>query len=287
MENALKKAYGVLKNLTVEKGNFTDSRFPYTHSYSFCTETEDYVITLEDGNKLAFQMYSYMHTTYKKISVPEELIGATEIKFEDLPSTVRKMAVKELFPDLSENEKILLAHGEEKGQEIIELNEWVATHLINGDEKLTRRILRDYGKRWEKIEEISLYEFVLDDTTLVTTYKESYDNEYHEYYIPYDFRDWKRVQAERKTYQDKVYSLAKSFKVPCRIVRAIFGSVSEEKVNDALNKIVETKKSPISDEDKWELSCGKARRQAVLLKLTGINFGSKYYNEDVANYLLH
>ena len=197
------------------------------------------------------------------------------------------MTVKELFPNFTENEQILLAHGEEKGREIIELNEWVATHLIDGDEKLTRRILRDYGKRWDKMEVISSYEFVLDGKTLVTTYKEDYDREFHEYYIPYDLRDWKRVQAERKAYQDEVYSLAKTFKIPCRIVRAVLNSVSKEKVSDALNKIAETKKSVISDADKWELSCGKDRRQAVLLKLTGINFSSKYYNEDVAIYLLH
>lgn len=286
MENTVKRANEVLMNLNVQVGNFTDSRLG-SHSYTLWTETCDYLVKTEDGKELAYQKYSYKFTTYEKISVPEKLIGATEIKFEDLPATVRKMTVRELFPDLSENEQILLAHGEEKGQEIIELNEWVATHLIYGDEKLTRRILRDYGKRWEKIEDISSNEFVLDDTTLVTTYREDYDREYHEYYIPYDFRNWERVQAERKEYQDKVYSLAKSFKVPCRIVRAVLNSVSKEKVSDALNKIAETKKSVISDADKWELSCGKDRRRAVLLKLTGIDFSSKYYNEDVAIYLLH
>lgn len=280
----LKNAKEVLKNLTVQVGNHTDSRLG-RHSYALWTETDDYIVSTKDGREFAYQRYSYKTTTYNKIDVPEKLVGAEILAFENLPASVRTMVVKELFSDFSNNEQILLVYGEKKGQAIIEENEWVAAHLIQGDERLTRNILKEYGRRWEKIEDHN-HEFILDTDTLVKTYREEYDSEYHEYYIPYTLHDWHKVSAERKVYQEKVYSLAKSYKMPCRVVRAILGSVVEEKLDEALTKVSEVKKSFISEEDKWELSCGKARRQAVLLKLTGIDFYNKNSNETIAHYLL-
>lgn len=285
---------------SVEKGNSFDSR-KGGHSYTMWTTGNDYRVTLTDGRVIWLQSRSYDKTTVKIIPEPEVFNGcASSLNIPEL-----KFLFSYLFPQGTEEDKIMFLNEEEEALRLIDERHWAEEHRVYSLE-ITMRLMELVG-RWDRVissRSVSrmrgtgyrniFYRLQCGEKQYEVEVRANCYSQGKFYDCIYAVKeiDLASEKAERRAFYFKVKELADAAQVPWNIAKLVSDRGGKEIAIEALIAAREIAESDLDEATKHELECGIDRRKAAMVNLLGEHFymfevqGQKR-SQELASYLLN
>ncbi len=264
------------------KCNPFDSRTG-SHSYSCWTTGRDYYILI--GEKEFFFRYRCYNGDGKEwfldFENPRKEDFTESVAVGYLPDLIMKKLFESLFPEGSEDEKIVFFNGLAEGLPLIEEKHWLKEHCLWGSEDLTQSVLNEIG-RWDREEpRFTAGQYRLfkgDDVYEIKSWVNA-GRDGIQYHHSLEKVDLAAELEAQKAFGRRARRLANAAGVPFKIAALVEENIEDTKALEALVfiKKIRANADKIDRPTRHELiNCGIERRQNAICRVLGDEYAAMF-----------